>query len=90
MLNVCIAVTTQTPQGRTAMKAARKLEKLQQPESLIEFVGQFLTARVWKQARQSVAERRAISRRDLPRDVAGQPETGLDREACSWSPARQP
>ena len=38
---------------------------MQQPESLVEFVGQFLTPRVWKQARQSVAERRSKPRWDL-------------------------
>jgi Transposase DDE domain len=47
------------------MKAARKLQRLQQPESLIEFVRQFLTPRVWKQARQSVARRRSMPRWDL-------------------------
>jgi len=47
------------------MKAARKLKRLQQPESLVEFVGQFLTPRVWKQARQSVADRRSKPRWDF-------------------------
>ena len=47
------------------MKAARKLQKLQQPESLIDFVRQFLTPQVWKQARQSVAGRRSKPRWDL-------------------------
>ena len=47
------------------MKAARKLEKLQQPESLIDFVRQFLTPQVWKQARQSVAGSRSKPRWDL-------------------------
>jgi hypothetical protein len=47
------------------MKAARTLEKLQQPESLIEFVRQFLTPRVWKQARQCVNQRRSKPRWDL-------------------------
>jgi hypothetical protein len=47
------------------MKAARKLEKLQQPASLIEFVRQFLTPQVWKQARQCVAGRRSKPRWDL-------------------------
>src|SRR4051794_31850739 len=47
------------------MKAARKLQRLQQPASLIEFVRQFLTPRVWKQARQCVADRRSKPRWDL-------------------------
>ncbi len=47
------------------MKAARKLQRLQQPASLIEFVRQFLTPRVWKQARQCVAYRRLKPRWDL-------------------------
>ena len=47
------------------MKAARKPQRLQQPESLIEFVRQFLTPRVWKQARQCVANRRSKQRWDL-------------------------
>ena len=36
------------------MKAARKLRKLQQPQSLMECIRQFLTPQVWKQARQAV------------------------------------
>ena len=47
------------------MKAARTLQKLQQPESLIEFVRQFLTPQVWKQARQCVDQRRSKPRWDL-------------------------
>ena len=47
------------------MKAARTLQKLQQPESLIEFVRQFLTPQVWKQARQCVHQRRSKPRWDL-------------------------
>lgn len=47
------------------MKAARKLQRLQQPASLIEFVRQFLTPRVWKQARRCVADRRSKQRWDL-------------------------
>ena len=47
------------------MKAARKLQRLQQPASLIEFVRQFLTPQVWKQARQCVADRRSKPRWDL-------------------------
>src|SRR5271157_2314713 len=56
--------TTHTLQGRTAMKAARKLQRLQQPASLIEFVRRFLAPRVWKQARQCVADRRSKPRWD--------------------------
>ena len=40
------------------MKAARKLRRLQQPQSLMEFVRQFLTLQVWKEARQAVPQRR--------------------------------
>ena len=47
------------------MKAARKLQRLQQPASLIEFVRQFLTPRVWKQARRCVPDRRSKPRWDL-------------------------
>jgi len=47
------------------MKAARKLRRLQQPQSLLEFVRQFLTPQVWKQARQSVPRRRSQPRWDL-------------------------
>ena len=47
------------------MKAARKLRKLQQPRSLIDFVRQFLTPSVWKQARQSVPRKRKPPRWDL-------------------------
>jgi hypothetical protein len=47
------------------MKAARKLQKLQQPQSLIGFVRQFLTPTVWKQARQAVPRGRAAPRWDL-------------------------
>jgi hypothetical protein len=47
------------------MKAARKLQRLQQPQSLLEFVRQFLTPQVWKQARQSVPKRRSQPRWDL-------------------------
>src|SRR5450631_4193287 len=51
--------------GRTAMKAARKLRNLQQPQSLMDFVRQFLTPQVWKQARQAVPWRRHKPRWDL-------------------------
>lgn len=47
------------------MKAARKLRKLQQPQSLLEFLRQFLTPQVWKQARQAVPRRRRKPRWDL-------------------------
>jgi DDE family transposase len=47
------------------MKAARRLRILQQPQSLIGNVRQFLTPRVWKQARQAVPRRRAVPRWDL-------------------------
>jgi Transposase DDE domain len=47
------------------MKAARKLRRLQQPQSFLEFVWQFLTPQVWKQARQSVVRRRAKPRWEL-------------------------
>jgi hypothetical protein len=36
------------------MKAARKLRRMQQPRTLMEYVRQFLTPQVWKQARQAV------------------------------------
>jgi hypothetical protein len=44
------------------MKRSKRLERLQRPESLLDHVRQFLTPRVWKQARQA-----APSRRDRPR-----------------------
>jgi len=47
------------------MKAARKLRRLQQPQSLMEFVRQFLTPQVWKQARQANCKRRSQPRWDL-------------------------
>jgi Transposase DDE domain len=47
------------------MKAARKLRKLQQPRSLLDFVRQFLTPQVFKQARQAVPRKRAAPRWDL-------------------------
>jgi hypothetical protein len=47
------------------MKAARKLRVLQQPQSLIGYVRQFLTPLVWKQARQAVPRGRAVPRWDL-------------------------
>ena len=47
------------------MKAARKLRRLQHPVSLMEFVRQFLTPQVWKQARQAVLPRRRKPRWDL-------------------------
>ena len=47
------------------MKAARKLRKLQQPQSLLEYTRQFLTPQVWKQARQAVPRKRSQPRWDL-------------------------
>ena len=47
------------------MKAARKLRSLQQPRSLLDYVRQFLTPQVWKQARQAVPRGRALPRWDL-------------------------
>jgi hypothetical protein len=47
------------------MKAARKLRQLQQPQSLLEHVRQFLTPQVWKQARHVVPRHRAHPRWDL-------------------------
>jgi hypothetical protein len=47
------------------MKAARTLQKLQQPRSLNDFVRPFLTPPVWKQARQAVPRTRAVRRWDL-------------------------
>jgi hypothetical protein len=47
------------------MKAARKLRILQQPQSLMDFVRQFLTPSVWKQARQAAPKKRRNPRWDL-------------------------
>ena len=47
------------------MKAARKLRMLQQPQSLLEHVRQFLNPQVWKQARHAVPRHRAHPRWDL-------------------------
>lgn len=47
------------------MKAARKLRNLQQPRSLLDFVRQFLTPQVFKQARQAVPRKRSAPRWDL-------------------------
>jgi hypothetical protein len=47
------------------MKAARRLRSLQQPLSLIDYVRQFLTPQVWKQARQAVPRTRSVPRWDL-------------------------
>jgi hypothetical protein len=46
------------------MKAARKLRRMQQPRTLMEYVRQFLTPQVWKQARQAVPRRRFLPRWD--------------------------
>lgn len=47
------------------MKAARKLSKLQQPRSFLDYVRQFLTPQGFKQARQAVPRRAAARRWDL-------------------------
>ncbi len=47
------------------MKAARTLQGLQQPRSLIGYVRQFLTPTVWKQARGAVPKGRSAPRWDL-------------------------
>lgn len=47
------------------MKAARKLQGLQQPQSLIGYVRQFLTSTVWKQARGAVPRGRSALRWDI-------------------------
>ena len=47
------------------MKAARKLRNLQQPRSLLDFVRQFLTPQVFKQARQAIPRKRTAPRWDL-------------------------
>jgi hypothetical protein len=47
------------------MKAARTLQGLQQPRSLIGYVRQFLTPTVWKQARGAVPRGRSAPRWDL-------------------------
>jgi hypothetical protein len=47
------------------MKAARTLRHLQQPRSLLDFVRQFLTPQVFKQARQAVPRRASAPRWDL-------------------------
>jgi hypothetical protein len=47
------------------MKAARKLRLVQQPQSLLGYVRQFLTPQVWKQARHVVPQHRAHPRWDL-------------------------
>jgi Transposase DDE domain len=47
------------------MKAALKLRRLQQPQSVLEHVRQFLTPQVCKQARQALPQHRAHPRWDL-------------------------
>ena len=47
------------------MKPARTLQRLQQPQSLIGYVRQFLTPTVWKQARGAVPKGRSAPRWDL-------------------------
>jgi hypothetical protein len=47
------------------MKAARRRRQLQQPRSLIDYVRQFLTPQIWKQARQAVPRGRTVPQWDL-------------------------
>jgi hypothetical protein len=47
------------------MKASRKLHRAQQPQSLLDYVRQFLTPQDLKQARQAVPARRSQPRWDL-------------------------
>jgi Transposase DDE domain len=47
------------------MKRSRRLQKLQRPQSLLANLRQFLTPRVWKQARAAVPRHRAHPRWDL-------------------------
>src|SRR5262245_954895 len=47
------------------MKASRRLRKAQHPRSMLDYLRQFLTPQVWKQARQAVPPRRAAPRWDL-------------------------
>ena len=47
------------------MKPARRLQKLQQPQSLLAYLHQFLTPQVWKQARAAVPRPRSQPRWDL-------------------------
>jgi hypothetical protein len=47
------------------MKAARKLQRLQQPQSLLACLRQFLTPQVWKQARAASPADRSQPRWDL-------------------------
>src|SRR3954468_7530686 len=61
----CRDQPTLTPHRRTAMKAARKLRQLQQPQSLLGHLRQFLTPQVCKQARHAVPRGRAHPRWDL-------------------------
>ena len=44
------------------MKASRTLRRQQQPRSLLDYVRQFLTPQVFKQARQAVPARRRCPR----------------------------
>lgn len=47
------------------MKAARRLQRLQRPQSLLDHVREILTPAVWKRARQATPRRRALPRWDL-------------------------
>lgn len=47
------------------MKRSRRLKRLQRPQSLLDHIRQFLTPRVWKQARHAAPRRRDQPRWDL-------------------------
>ena len=47
------------------MKRSRRLKRLQRPQSLLDHIRQFLTPRVWKQARHAAPRRRDRPRWDL-------------------------
>src|SRR5262249_201943 len=47
------------------MRAKRKLRQLQHPRSLMDYLRQFLTPQVCKQAPQAMPRRRALPRWDL-------------------------
>jgi hypothetical protein len=47
------------------MKTARTLQRLQQPRSFLDYLRQFLTPTVWKQARQAAPRGRTCPRWDL-------------------------
>ena len=67
------------------MKAARILRQMQQPQSLLAYVRQFLTPQVWKQARQAVPQGCFILRLGL----TGFPMTlAVGRGSGAWRPRR--